>query len=280
LGSGGKVYVSAEAIWLLTPTGASVSPAPSIAPNIGGYPGVVSASGWGQFSQLGLSSWVTIYGSYLASDSRSWAASDFSGNNAPTSLDGTSVTIGGQRAFISYISPGQINAQVPGNIGTGAQPLVITTAAGVSATYAATVNPAEPGLLAPATFDIGGYQYVVALFEDGVTYVLPSGAIAGVPSRPANAGDVITLYGIGFGRVVPDTPAGEIVQTTAALASAFHLYLGGTEAPVDYAGLAPGVVGLYQFNLTVPQVDAGGRAYLTFSLAGESGSQQLYIAVQ
>ncbi len=45
-----------------------------------------------------MGSWVEIYGSYLAPDSRSWAGTDFNGTSAPTSLDGTSVTIGGQPA--------------------------------------------------------------------------------------------------------------------------------------------------------------------------------------
>jgi len=281
LGSGGKVYVSASSLRLLTPSATPVVPAPSFATDPAGAPaGVASASGWGQFTQLGLGSWISIYGSYLAPDSRSWAGTDFKGMDAPTSLDGTSVTIGGQPAFISYISPGQINAQVPTNIGTGVQPLTVTTSTGTTAVYPVTVNPSEPGLLAPASFLFGFTQYVVALFQDGVTFVLPSGQIAGVPSRPAVAGDVITLYGIGFGSVVPNTPAGQIVQTTTTLALAFHLFFQSTEAQVTYAGLAPGVVGLYQFNVTVPKLSAGGNVPLTFTLGGASGAQALSIAVE
>jgi uncharacterized protein (TIGR03437 family) len=280
-GSGGSVYISSVVIvagtglQVLKPTGNTLSPAPSIPDS-----GVASASGWGQFSQLGLGSWVSIYGSYLATDARSWAASDFTGVSAPTSLDGTSVTIGGQPAFISYISPGQINAQVPSNIGTGAQPLIIKTAAGTSATYAVTVNSQEPGLLAPASFQIGATQYVVALFQDGVTYALPTGALPGVSSRPAKAGDILTLYGIGFGRVVPETTAGQIVQTAATLATPFQLFFSSTAVPVSYAGLAPGAVGLYQINVTVPSRTFGGRASLSFTLSGVSSTQYLSIAVQ
>jgi hypothetical protein len=87
--------------------------------------------------------------SNLAPDTRTWA-SDFNGSNALTVLDGTSVTIGGQPAYVSYtISPGQVNAQVPTGIGTGAQPMVISTAHGTSPTYAVTVQAELLGLLAP-----------------------------------------------------------------------------------------------------------------------------------
>jgi uncharacterized protein (TIGR03437 family) len=281
LGSGGQIYVSQDpvvggAVRLLTPTTAQVF----LPPLVKTSGGVVSASSFGQFGQLALGSWVEIYGSYLAPDSRSWAGTDFNGINAPTTLDGTSVTIGGQPAFISYISPGQINAEVPTSIGSGVQPLVITTSAGKTPTYSVTVNGVEPGLLAPASFEIGNVPYAAALFSDNVTYVLPTGAIAGVPSRPAQAGDTITLYGIGFGAVTPNTPAGEVVEAGNSLALPFVLKFGSTVATVTYAGLGPGSVGLYQFNLVVPKLSTTGPVRLNFTLEGVAGTQVLYISTQ
>jgi uncharacterized protein (TIGR03437 family) len=109
---------------------AAAGPAPSIKSG-----GVVSASSFGQFKSIAPGSWIEIYGSDLSTNSRSWGGADFSGVNAPTSLDGTKVTVGGQAAFIDYISPGQVNAQVPSNVGTGSQPIVVTTAAGTSACF-------------------------------------------------------------------------------------------------------------------------------------------------
>jgi hypothetical protein len=106
--------------------------------------GAVSASAFGGFSSVSPGSWIEIYGSSLASDTRSWATADFNGINAPTSLDGTTVTIGGKAAFIDYISPGQVNALVASNTPTGPQQLTVTTAAGTSAAMNVTVNPTEP----------------------------------------------------------------------------------------------------------------------------------------
>lgn len=243
--------------------------------------GVVSASSFGQFSSVAPGSWMEIYGSNLAVDSREWTTADFSGINAPMALAATTVRIGGQPAFVQYVSPGQVNAQVPSNVGTGSQPITISTDVGTSAPYAITVNPTQPGLLAPPSFNVGGRQYAVAFFPDNSTYVLPPGSIAGLPSRRAKPGDIIILYGVGFGPVTPSISAGQLVQQSNALASSLKIFFGQTQAVnVPYAGLAPGAVGLYQFNVVVPNVPASDAVQLSFTLNGTSGTQLLYLPVQ
>lgn len=250
---------------------------PPLAPPAITSGGVVSASAFGGFSSVAPGSWIEIYGSNLAADTRGWAGSDFTGINAPTSLDGTSVTIGGQLAFVDYISPGQIDALVPSNVPTGLQQISVTTSQGTSATYNATINAAEPGLLAPSSFNIGGIQYAVAIFTDGA-YALPVGAIAGVNSRPAKPGDVLTLYGVGFGPVMPSIPAGQLVQELNSLVLPLQMSIGGIRVNPSYYGLAPSYTGLYQFNVTVPNL-AAGSAPLTFDLGGTAGTQTLYLLI-
>jgi uncharacterized protein (TIGR03437 family) len=241
--------------------------------------GVVSASQFGKFTSLAPGSWIEIYGANLATATREWGSADFNGNNAPTSLEGTKVTINGQPAFVEYISPGQVDVQVPSNVGTGIQLMTVTSPNGTSPTYQVVVNKIEPGFDAPPSFNINGTQYVVALFNDGVTYVLPTGAIAGVNSRPAKPGDTITLYGVGFGAVTENIPAGQIAQGLTSLASNFSISIGGMPAMVSYAGLAPQYVGLYQFDVVVPPLPAGSAVPVTFTLGGSSGTQTLYLAV-
>lgn len=242
--------------------------------------GVVSASDFGEFTTVSPGDWMEIYGTNLAPDSRTWTASDFTGVYAPIALDGTSVTIGGLAAFVSFISPGQVNAQVPFGVSAGSQPLIVTTAAGAAGPYAVNVKAEAPGLLAPPSFTIGGDQYVVALFPDYTTYVLPAGAIAGLNSRPAQPGDTIILYGVGFGAVMPTIPAGQMVEGANTLAAPFKILIGGAAATVSYDGLAPGYVGLYQFNVVVPQIPTGNLVPLTFTLNGTQGTQTLYLAIQ
>jgi uncharacterized protein (TIGR03437 family) len=157
--------------------------------------------------------------------------------------------------------------------------VVVTTAAGASPPYTIAINAEEPGLLAPSSFNIGGKQYAAALFPDGATYVLPPGAIPGLMSRRAQQGDTITLYGIGFGPVTPDIPAGQIVHQTNQLASPVRVLFGQTEATVTYAGLAPNAVGLYQLNVVVPNVSSSDSVPLTVMLASSS-TQTLFVAVQ
>jgi uncharacterized protein (TIGR03437 family) len=243
--------------------------------------GVISASNYGGFSALAPGTWMEIYGTKLATVlSQEWGSggtSDFIGNQAPTNVGGTSVTIGGLPAFIYYVSPTQVNAQVPSGVGTGPQPVVVTTGGGSSTPHSITVNPVEPGLLAPAVFRVPAGQYVVALFPDGYTYVLPP--TAGVHTARARPGDTIVLYGVGFGPVTPDSPAGLIVTQANQLQGAFKASFGGTPATVNFSGLTGGYLGLYQFNVVVPNVAASDSVPFTYSLGGVSGPQNLIIAV-
>lgn len=242
--------------------------------------GVVTASDFGEFAAIAPAAWIEIYGTNLALGTTTWSGANFNGTTAPTMLNGTSVTIANASAFVEYADPGHINVQVPSNIATGRQPLIVTTNAGISAPYTVTVNAASPGLFAPASFAINGGKYVAALFSDGITYALPPGALAGIPSRRAQPGDVVTLYGVGFGPVSPAIPAGQVTPQANALTSTMQVFFNQTAAQMPYAGLAPGAVGLYQFNVVVPNVPASDTTLLTFTLGGIPGAQNLYIAVQ
>ena len=272
--SGGNLYI---ADLLNSRIREVIGIAQSSIPAIGG---VVSASAFGEFTSISPGSWIEIYGSNLAADTRSWTGTDFSGINAPVSLDGTRVTIGGQSALVSFISSGQVNVQAPLGVSAGSQQIVVTTGAGASSPYTVTVNAVEPGLLAPSSLIVGGKQYVAALFPDYATFAIPAGAIANVPSRPAKPADTLIIYGIGFGDVVPGVPSGQLAEEQNTLAAPCDVYFGNVKATLQYAGLAPGYLGLYQFNVVVPEVPASDLVPLTFTLNGNPGSQTLYIAVE
>ncbi len=238
----------------------------------------VSASAFGDFPTFAPGSWIEIYGNNLAGGVQSWGSSDFNGVLGPTARGGTKVSHGGQPPIIDYVSPTQVNVQVPGGLSLGGQSLVVTTAAGSSPPFAVTVKATQPGLLAPPGFNVGGTQYVVAQFANG-TFVLPPGEISGVTSQRAKPGDTILIYGVGFGSVTPNNPPGQIVELSNTLAGTFSISIGGTTAKVNYDGLAPSYMGLYQFNVVVPAIAASDQAPVTFSLDGVSGTQKLSIAV-
>jgi uncharacterized protein (TIGR03437 family) len=243
---------------------------------------VISATAFGGFKAIAPGTWIEIYGTGLALDTRSWATGDFDGPNAPTSLDGVKVMINGENAFVSYISPSQVNAQVPSDIAFGAPLQVVVMNNSVTTQpYSVMVNGVEPGLLAPSLFSVGGKQYVAALLPDYATYILPTGAVAGVSSRPAKPGETIILFGIGFGLVTPPSPAGAIEQTgTNKLILPLQISFGGVPAQIVDAGLASGFVGLYQFDVVVPSVPDNTLVPVTFTLAGSLGTQTLYTTVR
>jgi uncharacterized protein (TIGR03437 family) len=262
-------------IRVLTPDTPPASAAPAISQG-----GVLSASEFGAFGSVAPGSWIEIYGSSLATSAHAWTAADFVGSRAPTSLNGTRVRIGGADAFLSYVSPTQVNALIPFNVSAGSQQLTVTTPGGTSAPYTITVNPTQPGLYAPPAFKIGGRQYAGALSTDGREFVLPSGAVAGTTSRRARPGETVVLYGVGFGPVTPAIDAGQVVPQGNTLTTPVEILVGGSRAMVTYQGLVPGTVGLYQFNVVVPATPASDTVPITFSQGSVTGAQTLYTAVQ
>jgi uncharacterized protein (TIGR03437 family) len=267
--SASNVYVADDensVIRKLTPTVTQTSQIPKI-----DLAGVTSAAAFGGFNSVAPGSWIEIHGMHLANHARSWTSADFQGAQAPTSLDGIAVTIGGQPAFISYISPDQIDAEIPSGAHLGPQEVRVITPAGTSDPQMITVNEVQPGLLAPASLLVGDKQYTQAVLADG-------SAVAA--SRPARPGETVVLYGVGFGPVTSGIGAGDVVQQDNSLLLPFQVFFGGTRAAVNYAGLAPGSVGLYQFNVIVPDSVAGAAVPLTFAVGGSSGQQVLYTAVQ
>jgi uncharacterized protein (TIGR03437 family) len=216
----------------------------------------------------------------LAPATREWTTADFNGALAPQWLNGVCVTIGGQSAFVSYTSPGQVNVLVPANVAPGSASVVVSNGASTIGPYVVQVGATMPGLLAPDSFRVNGQQHVVALFPDWTTYVLPGRGALGVPSRPAKPGEEIMLLGIGFGGVSPSVPVGAVVGQANQLTTPVEIRIGGVPAEVRYAGLAPGNIGLYQFNVIVPVVGDNDAAPVTFELGGTAGAQTLVLAVQ
>jgi len=275
--SAGNIYIADNGNFVIrqyAPPPPTLAALPTI--NAGG---VISASSFGAFPAIAPGSWIEIYGANLAAGTANWTLPN---GIAPTALDGTTVTIGGSNAVIDYVSPGQVNVQVPPGVGGGPQQLVLATAAGQSVAYTITVNGTEAGLWAPPNFQIGGKQYVGALLSDG-SWALPTGAVPGIVSRPANPGETIVMYGVGFGSVTPSNAslAGQTVTALNSLTTPLAIFFGPAQAgSVPYYGLVEGFIGLYQFNVVVPNVAANNAEPLTFVLGSTNSLQTLYIAVQ
>jgi uncharacterized protein (TIGR03437 family) len=248
---------------------------PSVAPN-----GVVTATSFGGYAAAAPGSFIEIYGSNLSNTKRGWTGSDFTGNNAPTSLDGVTVTIGGKPAFVNFVSPGQVNVQVPADVPVGgALPVIVSFKGLDSDPVMLPIQASAAGLLAPSTFSVFGKQYVVAVHSDSGDYV-SNGNLPGFP-EPALPGETLIFYGIGFGPVTPTTPiAGQIIGGLTNLSTPLQFKIGATAAKVLYAGFIPGLVGVYQFNIVVPADAPSGDLAVELTLGTTVINQKLLLPVQ
>ena len=116
--------------------------------------------------------------------------------NLPTLLDGVSVNVGSKAAYVYFISPGQINVQAP-DVGTGPVPVTVTTANGTS--VAVTANMV---VQSPAFFLWSGNQAVATRNSDA-SLAVKNGTFPGAATVAAKPGDVLILWGTGFGPTTP-----------------------------------------------------------------------------
>jgi uncharacterized protein (TIGR03437 family) len=195
---------------------------PTTAPAITQNDGVVNGASF----EAGIvpNSWITIIGTDLASLTDTWANA-ISGGNLPTSLDGVRVDVGGMPAYISYVSPTQINALAP-DVGPGMVSVTVTNSSGTSAAATAIAQAFQP-----AFFQWG--SYAVASRQD-YSLAAKNGTIPGVTTTPAQPGEVIVLWGTGFGPTSPPTPTGVVVPfaATYVAANTVTVTVGGTAATV------------------------------------------------
>jgi uncharacterized protein (TIGR03437 family) len=250
-----------------------------------------SAAGFGGYSYFGSGSWLEIKGTNLADplDPRwtasanpgQWASTDFNGVNAPTALDGISVSINGKPAYVSYVSPTQLNVQAPEDSATGNVAITATNCTATSSPFMFARTKLAPGLLAPSNYSADGTPYMVATFASDGAYVLNSGtgAAFGLNSRPAKPGDVIVAYGIGFGDVTPPILPGVIVGQSNSLVLPVTISFGSIKTSLSYSGLTGSFVGLYEFYIMVPTGLANGDYQINVTQNGTTVPQTMYLTV-
>ena len=227
---------------------------------------------------FGSNMYVEIYGSNLSTTTRTWAGGDFQGSNAPKSLDNVSVTVNGKPAFIYFISPGQININTPEDTATGPVSIVVTNSIGTSNAGTATRARVSPTLQSIPQFNIGGKQYVVAQTPDFKSFIGVPGMLNGVTFVRAKPGDTVSLYALGCGVTNPATAPGVVVAQASPLASSFQVKIAGATADVPFGGAVAGAIGLYQFNVVIPNVAAGDQA-IELIVDGVSNAQNLVITI-
>ncbi len=182
---------------------------------------------------------ISLYGSQLSPTNL--ATSQIP---VPTALANSCVTVNGQPMPLMFVSPTQINAQMPLQA-VGDVTVIVHTPGGDSDNYNMTVLPN-----APAVFLSG-----VAGPETNLpTVIRASNNLLVTDSNPIHRGDVVVIYLTGCGQTAPLVPDGHPAPSSplALTLAAPSVTLGNTPLSVLYSGLTPGQVGLCQINVSVP----------------------------
>ncbi len=199
---------------------------------------------------------VAIYGQNLAS-----ATSTATVVPLPAAMNGSSVIIGGMEAPLYYVSPAQIDAQIPFELQSGQQYQVIVLSNGALTTpQPIQLTPAAPGLAANPD------STLIAQHSDGSLVSQTS---------PAVAGEYLVAYLAGLGNTTVPVPSGTASPSSplAQPIDAPTLTINGTQYPIFFAGLTPGLVGLYQLNFQVPPGLPAGDIPIVVSQNGQASNQ-------
>lgn len=205
---------------------------------------------------------VAAFGPGLAT--RTQAAS---GLPLPTELAGTTVkvrdSLGVERlAPLFFVSAEQVNYQIPAGTAAGAASVTITNSDGIGGTGELNITAT-----APAIFSANGSGTGAAVAIDALT-----GAPAPFNATRANGEpNIIAVFGTGLGADATDIDGNVNANVTATI--------GGRAATVQYAGRAPGFVGLNQFNIVLPAGLTSGTHTLVITRGG-AASNAVTIAIR
>ena len=264
---------------VLTPNAPDLSPitipvtlfVPATAPPEPVITGVVNGASF----QPGVvaNSWATIQGTNLASTTDNWNSSIKNGQ-LPDSLDGVTVLFDGMPAAVDYISPTQINVLVP-NVTSSTTQVVVTNAGSIGAGVSAPANQ-----FGPAFFSWPENQ-VVATRQD-FSYAAKSGTFSTLTTVAAKPGEVIILWGSGFGPTTPSVPIGveTPTDTTYSTSTLPTITIDNVPATVYGAALAPGFAGLVQVAIQVPSSLGNGDWPVVAKIGGVQSASGLVLSVQ
>ena len=240
------------------------------------------------FSSNGM---VSIFGlGFQASGyMRTAGLGDFVNGGFPTTLGCVAVQVSGPgipqpvMLPIAYVQQDQINAQMPQFIGTGPVTLQVIENPGQPNQLVSDLGmPTGLQSLSPAFFVFGTSTSIAAQLAGTGTIIADPNLVAG--ARSAHAGEIVSLYGTGFGATTPAVAPGQLASGQAKLNNPIIVTIGTTtlaSTDIQYAGLSPGSIsGLYQFNLRVPASTPSGNVPVSISINGSQTQSGVTIPVQ
>jgi uncharacterized protein (TIGR03437 family) len=245
----------------------------AIAATLGGLPLITSVeNAFGGSTTIAPNTWVAVKGSVLSvgGDTRIWGNSDFVNGQMPAGLDAASVTMNGEKTYMYYVSPTQLNILTPPDLAPGPVAVEVTEGNQTSAAFLV-----ESATLSTSFFVFDG-THVVAQHINPFTDVGPTTLYPGL-TTPAKPGEEVVLYANGFGSTSVPVVAGSEAQS-GMLAALPVVTIGGVQSNVLFAGLAG--VGLFQFNVIVPVNAPNGDLPLVATYNGSTTQTGVVITVQ
>ena len=219
--------------------------------------GAVSAASFSSRDPLPPGAYISIFGSNLAPDVAQAASLPL-----PSELNTVRVTAAGQPVALNYVSPRQINGVLPfGLTVDSAQQIVVRRGNALSTPESVSVSQAQPAVFTQ-DFSGAGTAIVVGVRPDGSQFLVG-------PNSRLRVGDAAVIYCAGLGLVDQDVDAAAAApgNPLARTLNGVAVTIGGVQADVFYAGLAPGFAGLYQVNATVlPGTPAGSQVPLVLTV--------------
>ena len=263
--------------------------------------GIVLANLLPNVSTISPLSIISVFGVGFSTETIFFPDLDDDGNVA-TILGGTCVEIGNERAPIFAITPKQVNVQTPATAALGPVSVVVITDCDTDAQAlhaAISLAPADGRALSPLPHAVSSEVAMVTIeaatpgfflfppqandgliaarFNDGAAAVAPSGMFTDEfgPSRPAKPGDIIVLYGTGWGETEAALGTGELATEAAEVLPGANplVSFGGLVMGADdvlYVGVTPNAAGLYQLAIRVPATAAPGNNQVVLTVYGKS----------
>lgn len=187
---------------------------------------------------------LTVFGSQLASTTETASSVPL-----PATMASVAATVNGVAAPLYYVSPGQLNIQLPYETAPNSTAVLNINNNGQTTSQSFTVAAAAPGIFTD---------------QNG----------APVPNMSAARGQEVVLYITGAGALTPQVAtgaapvAGTAVSSLPQPAQSVSLTVGGTQAKIDFIGDTPGLVGVVQINYQVPTGIATGAQQVVVTVGG------------